>query len=151
MSLLKSLNFAAVPKNISKDPTTNRRHKLIVQLEQQRELAANPSYVVARQKWVTQENGSKTLINVPKRVKRWWSIDAAGNCFFVVRYGSKVLALQEGKAAIVCTKDTLSNVIQTLIDAVAAGEMDTLIDAASAKNSAQLSTKQPTKLSKRAS
>lgn len=151
MSFLKSLNFAAVPKHPSKDPTADRRRKLILQLEQQRELAVNPSFVVARQKWVKQENGSKILVDAHKRVKRWWSFDAAGNCFFVVRYGSKVIALQEGKAAIACTKETLTNIIQTLIDAVAAGELDTFIDAASAKNTAQLAPKTQAKLVKRAS
>lgn len=150
MSLLKSLNFVSTPKFGSKDPADNRRHKLIAQLEQQRELALNPTYVFPRQKWVKQENGSKLLVENPKRVKRWWTIDAAGNCFFVVRYGSKVLALQEGKAAIACGKDELAGVVQMLIDAVKAGELDTAIEQVSAKNTALAKARQP-KLVKRAS
>jgi hypothetical protein len=50
MSLLKSLYFVSAPKLSSKDPADNRRRKLITQLEQQRELALNPAYVVSRQK-----------------------------------------------------------------------------------------------------
>lgn len=150
MSLLKSLNFVSAPKLSSKDPADNRRRKLITQLEQQRELALNPAYVVSRQKWVKQENGGKSLVEIPKRVKRWWTIDAAGNCFFVVRYGSKVLALHEGKAAIACSKDELASTVQTVIDAVAAGELDAVIEQVSAKPVAQTTLKQP-KLLKRAS
>lgn len=89
-------------------------------------------------------------MELPKRVKRWWTVDAAGNCFFVVRYGSKVLALQEGKSAIACSKDELASIVQTLIDAVAAGELDTVIEQASTKATAQAPVKQP-KLVKRAS
>jgi len=150
MSLLKSLNFVAAPKLTSKDPADNRRRKLIAQLEQQRELALNPAYVVSRQKWVKQENGSKSLVELPKRVKRWWTTDAAGHCFFVVRYGSKVLALQEGKAAIACSKEELPMIVQTIIDAVAAGELDAAIEQVSTKAVALATTKQP-KLVKRAS
>jgi hypothetical protein len=150
MSLLKSLNFVSAPKLSSKDPADNRRRKLITQLEQQRELALNPAYVVSRQKWVKQENGSKSLVEMPKRVKRWWTVDAAGNCFFVVRYGSKVLALQEGKAAIACNKEDLASIVQTVINAVAAGELDAVIEQVSAKGAVQAPVKQP-KLVKRAS
>ncbi len=46
MSMLKALNIVALPKLIKNDPLLQRRVKLLTQLEQQRELAANPAYSV---------------------------------------------------------------------------------------------------------
>ena len=68
MSVLKSLSFVAVPKSNAGDPKLARRNKFIVQLLQQRELAADEGYTVKRQKWVKQEDGSRQLVDSPKRV-----------------------------------------------------------------------------------
>ena len=130
MNALKALNLVAMPKLNKQDPKQQRRRKLLTQLDQQRGLALDPNYVVARQKWVKQENGDKQLVNAPKRVKRWWREDADGNCFFVVRYGSKPLALAAGKEAIaVGGKDKLVGVIDAVIAAAKAGELDDMISA----------------------
>jgi hypothetical protein len=130
MNTLNTLSLVAMPKLNKQDPKQQRRRKLLTQLDQQRALAADPNYVVARQKWVKQESGEKQLVNAPKRVKRWWSEDADGNCFFVVRYGSKPLALAAGKDAIaVGSKDKLIGVIDAVIAAAKAGELDNMIAA----------------------
>ena len=130
MSGLKALNFVVMPKVASGDVKLARRHKLIMQLEQQRALAADPNYVVPRQKWVKQSDGGKALVDSPKRVKRWWQMDGAGNTFLVVRYGARVLELEKGKSAIaVGARDKLEGTITAVMDAVAAGELDAAIDA----------------------
>ena len=101
-----------------------------MQLEQQRALAVDPNYVVPRQKWVKQSDGSKALVDSPKRVKRWWQMDSAGNTFLIVRYGARVLELEKGKPAIaVGGRDKLEATITAVMDAVAAGELDAAIDA----------------------
>lgn len=125
MTTLNTLNLVAMPKIGMRDPKQQRRNKLVTQLEQQRSLATDPNFVVPRQKWVKQENGDKQLVNSPKRVKRWWTEDGAGNCFLVVRYGSKPLALAAGKHAVaVGAKDKLVEVIDLVIVAAKAGELD---------------------------
>jgi hypothetical protein len=129
MSTLKALNIVALPKLSKSDPTLQRRVKLLTQLEQQRELAANPNFVVLTQKWVKQEDGSKALVDKQKRVKKWWVVDMSGVCFFTVRYGSKLLELDKGKAAItVGNKENLVGVIEVVIGAVKNGEFDTLLN-----------------------
>ena len=129
MSTLKALNIVALPKFSKSDPTLQRRVKLLTQLEQQRELAANPNFVVLTQKWVKQEDGSKALVDKQKRVKKWWVVDMSGVCFFTVRYGSKLLELDKGKAAItVGNKENLVGVIEVVIGAVKNGEFDTLLN-----------------------
>ena len=129
MSMLKALNIVALPKLSKNDPTLQRRIKLLTQLEQQRELATNPNFVVLTQKWVKQEDGSKALVDKQKRVKKWWVIDMSGVCFFTVRYGSKLIEIEKGKAAItVGNKENLVSVIDAVIGAVKNGEFDGLLN-----------------------
>lgn len=138
MSALKALNFVAVPKHTANDPVQARRNKLITQLEQQRELAKDEHYVVKRQKWVKQEDGSKALVDRPKRVKRWWRVDGTGNCFLVLRYGNKVISPTPDKGAIaVGDKAKLPEILDAVITAVRTGELDTVMAAAKAVDPAR--------------
>ena len=128
MSALKSLNFIAMPKHPHKDPVLQRRAKLMRQLEQQRALAADPLYVHPRQKWVKTLNGTRELMDVPKRVKRWWRDDGMGSGYLVIRYGSRVLELEKNKSAIAYTKpEQLIPILDAVIAAVRAGEYDKAI------------------------
>jgi hypothetical protein len=125
MSKLKSLQFVSVPKSFSADPTLARRSKFLAQLEQQLALAQNENYVVHRQRWVKQQDGSKQLVESPKRVKRWWRTDAAGNCFFILRYGNKLVPIADGRSAIaVGERSNLAGVIEMVIAATREGELD---------------------------
>ena len=131
MSVLKSLSFVAVPKNTAADPKLARRNKFIVQLMQQRELAADEGYTVKRQKWVKQEDGSRQLVDLPKRVKRWWRMDGSGNCYLILKYGNKIVAPMPDKAAIaVGDRSKLAEVLDAVIAAAKAGELDNAIEVA---------------------
>ena len=132
MSALKALNLVAVPKHASNDPKQARRNKLLAQLEQQRELARDENYVVRRQRWAKQADGSKQLVEHAKRVKRWWRMDGSGSIYMVVRYGNKLLELDKGKVAIaVGAKDNLVAVLDAVILAVSEGTLDAAIEAVS--------------------
>ena len=129
MSVLKTLNFVAVTKR-SNDPVIMRRAKLIMQLQQQRALAENPTHIAFRQKWERAENGVKQLVERQKRIKRWWYVDAVGQCYLTINYGSKKLELEKGKSAIaVGSKDNLVATLDAVIAAVEAGELDAAISA----------------------
>lgn len=131
MSALKGLHFVAVPKTAASDPKLARRLKFLAQLEQQHELAKDESYVVRRQRWRKQEDGSKQLVEHAKRVKRWWRTDASGNCYLILRYGNKVIAPSPDKGAIaVGSRDKLADIIEAVIAAARDGELDSAIDAA---------------------
>jgi len=130
MSVLKGLNIAVLPKLSNNDPVIKRRVKLLIQLEQQLELANNPNYVVSLQKWRKQEDGSKLLVERQKRVKKWWLVDTSGNLFFTVRYGAKLIEFEKGKSAIsVGAVANLISVIEAVIGAVKNGEFDALLAA----------------------
>lgn len=128
MGTLKALNITALPKLSSSDPVIKRRAKLLTQLEQQLALANDPLFVVTTQKWRKHDDGSKQLVEKQKRVKKWWVVDLMGNCFFTVRYGSKLIEFEKGKSAItVGDKANLATVIETVIAAARAGEFDALL------------------------
>ncbi len=125
MSALKSLNITALPKLSNNDPIIKRRVKLLAQLKQQLALANDPMFIMTTQKWRKQDDGSKQLVERQKRVKKWWMTDMMGNCFFTVRYGSRLLEFEKGKSAItVGDKNNLVAVIEAVIEAVRAGELD---------------------------
>ena len=130
MVVIKNFTLVAVPKLVANDPVAKRRAKLLEQLEQQKQLAANPSFVVVEHKWRKVEDGSKQLVERHKRVKRWWLTNGAGQLFVTVRYGAKLIELEKGKTAIsVSGKDKLAEVFEALIEAVRKGELDEQIKA----------------------
>jgi hypothetical protein len=127
------LVIVPLPRTTVADPAIQRRAKFIKQLEQQRELAREQGFEPTKRKWVVTGDGTKQLVTVPKRVKRWWRMDAQGNCFLVLRYGNRIITLTAGRTAIaVGSKNKLVQVIDTVIAATKAGEMDAVLTAAQA-------------------
>jgi len=124
MSKLKSLSFCALPA-ISKDPITTKRYRLIERLEQQRQLATDPSFTVRMTKIVKNADGTRTSTERQKRLTQWWKTDEKGAVVLSVRVGLKTLEFEKGKAGIsVGPMDRLDSALSTLIEAVRAGELD---------------------------
>jgi hypothetical protein len=128
MTQLKSLTFAPLPRLSAADPVIQRRNKLIVRLQQQIALVQDPQFTLTRQKWITDETGVKKLHELRKRVRAWWRIDPTGAVVLTVRYGAKPIEFAPGKAAIaVGKKEKLIPTIETVIAAVEAGELDSIL------------------------
>ena len=122
------LNFVALPKNFRNDPVMKRREKMLSQLEQQRNLAMDPSYTIVQQRWVKDENGVKQPVERHKQIKRWWLRNGMGDCLLIIRYGSRVLELQKGKAAIDTGGEVnLVSVIEEIMRMTKEGELDGLL------------------------
>lgn len=135
MAKLTALTFTQLPKLSAADPVIARRNKLIVRLQQQRSLVEDPNFIIKTQKWIADETGEKQLREKQKRVRPWWRTDVTGVVVLTVRYGAKPIEFQKGKSAIaVGTKDKLLGVIDTVIAAVAAGELDGAIGLISKTN-----------------
>ncbi len=138
MTQLKSLTFAPLPRLTAADPTIQRRNKLIVRLQQQIALVQDPQFTLTRSKWVSDEQGVKSLRELRKRVRAWWRTDLTGDVVLTVRYGAKPIEFERGKAAIaVGKKEKLVPTIETVIAAVEAGELDTILGQMTSKSSAQ--------------
>ena len=72
--------------------------------------------------------GQRVRMEVNRRVRRGWFQDEAGTTHFILRVGGKPMPLQPGKAAIgIGTLDKLPAIIDALINAVRAGELDAQI------------------------
>jgi hypothetical protein len=71
---------------------------------------------------------------VPVRIKPWFWTGEKGECLLAINYGSRQIELQKGKTAIdVGAVENICAVLDTVIDAVRNGELDTQIESASAK------------------
>jgi hypothetical protein len=129
MGHLEALTVVAKPNLRPATSEEQKRHKLIIKLQEQLSMIeaelSGKSY--KRMKWVTLPNihGEPERIQRPVRVKQWWFKDRGGNVLFAVRYGAKPIHIQKDKSAIqVSSTADLPAVINTLIRAVDAGELD---------------------------
>ncbi len=130
MPALKSLSFAALPKN-SSDPVQVRRSRLIEWLDEQKALIVDPTLVRTTQRTV-KENGEKRIVPHQFKVKPWWRTDGSGHLFMSIKFAGRAVEFEKGKSAVaVPSKDKLSSVIDTLIAATSAGELDEVLAAAS--------------------
>lgn len=133
MSNLTALAIVPLPRTTVADPAIKRRAKFLKQLELQRELAKEQGIEPTKRKWVVQADGTKQLVIVPKRVKRWWRMDAKGTCFLVLRYGNRIITLTAGRTAIaVGSKSKLVPILDAVIAAAKAGELDAALAVAQA-------------------
>lgn len=131
--LLSKLDLTTKPEQPT-DKLSQRRNRLIERLAEQKELAKceleGTEYTAY--KYITKvdaETGSKARVKVPKRLKQWF-YKVRDYYFLEVRYGSKSLELAKNKHAIaVGEKSRLTSVIDTVIEAVAAGELDQQLSA----------------------
>jgi hypothetical protein len=122
--ILKSFTFVPQPKP-SSDPLIIKRERMIARLEDQKTLLADPNFVRTVKRWERKEGGEKVLVERPLRTSKWWQPDQSGGYVMTVKIGSKRVEFEKGKAAIaVGAPEKLPGVIDALIKAVRAGELD---------------------------
>ena len=122
MTVLNTLTFTkySVPSN--SDPVTKRRNKVLDKIDEQILLASDNSYTPTKRVSVTDAEGNARVIDKPKRVKRWWSVQPDGKVLLTVRYGARASEFQKGKDAIeVENVEALPTMLQTVRQAVAEG------------------------------
>ena len=131
MSHLKSLTFTVSPQQVARNPKLIRRQKLVDRLEDQLRLAKDPTYAPVIRRWKRSEHGPKVPVDLHRQIRPWWRTDGAGNLVLVLRSGLKTLELEKGKPAVVVgPKERLGGVLETLIAAAKAGELDAALEAA---------------------
>jgi hypothetical protein len=143
MSVLKTLKLGkAAPNSAPADAKGRARAKVIAHLEQQRALLAafreDRTLEVTRPVYRTNDAGERVRVMHPVHVRRDWFEDAAGVVHFMIRYGAKPLPLDRTGSNIsveVGTLDALPGVIDTLLSAVRAGELDAQLAAAAQERS----------------
>ena len=85
-------------------------------------------------------DGERVLTEKKLPVPAWWRTDEKGQVVFFVRVGWKPIEFEKGKVGIVAGSiEGLPEVIDMLIEAVRAGELDALLDQAKRDGRAQAS------------
>jgi hypothetical protein len=137
MNMLVNLKLVSAKRPNGVAPMVQRRNRLIAKIWEQAQLAKaqqdGATYApVAFKSVKNSETGSRSNIETTKRVRPWWWTADNGKICLVVKYGAKALELAKGKTAIeVSSWNELVPTLEALKAAVAAGELDAQIDAAS--------------------
>ncbi|MBB5661098.1 hypothetical protein [Brevundimonas halotolerans] len=146
MSLLKSLKLsAAKPQNQPASPQDRNREKLRGYLAEQRALieatVAGKPYAGVRTVTKTDDTGNRTRVEVPRTVRKGWFTGDGGKVYFQLRYGGKPLELAKGMTAVEADNlAAIGPVIDTLDQAVLAGEFDAAVAAAAQARAAMMKT-----------
>ena len=123
MPVLKSLNFTTLPQ-VGANPVIDRRSRVIERLEEQKRLLADPNHKRTIRSTV-KKDGQKTTVEKQHRILPWWRLAPNGSYVFFIKASQKAVEFEKGKAAIaVPSLDKLPALIDTLIGAVRAGELD---------------------------
>lgn len=135
MSALANLKLIAAKHPVQMPPVVQRRNKLTQRIGEQIELAKAKQegklYAPTKLRKVKdEETGETKTVQIPKRIKEWWFVEDSGKTCVSLRYGAKVIEIAKGKTAVELTSEKeLVSTLETLQQAVVAGELDTQIEA----------------------
>ena len=137
-ALLQSLKVTAAKKTVSNNPQVLRRMKLARKLWEQIQLAKSQAdgtqFTMTRFRSVTDPDGSRRSVEVPRRVRAWWWTTEANKLALNIRYGARKLEISKGKSAVeIATAADLVPTLELIKQAVEAGELDAQIEAAAVK------------------
>ena len=134
MTHLAKLTFKSVAKAVARDPVVARRDKLVAGLyEQQSVLSAaleGQDHITERTKWMVNSEGQRVLVKTKRRVKPWF-FEQDGGWYLQCRYGARVISADgKNNAVFVKSLKDIAAVLEALIAATRAGELDAVIAAA---------------------
>lgn len=138
MSALATLKLSAAKKSQSTSPASLRRNKLSKKIWEQIELAkaqaSGSTFTTTRFRTVTDDDGGRRSVQVPKLVRAWWWTAENGKLALNLRYGARVIEIAKGKSAVeVGSASELVPTLELLKKAVEGGELDVQIESASIK------------------
>jgi hypothetical protein len=130
MATLAKLKLSTVARKVEQvTAEQHMRQRMLGNLAEQlglaRALVDNTVFTVTQTRYTTDENGQRKAVEHSKRLRSWFWHDLSGKWYLELRYGSSVLNLAGDKSSIeVGLKEKLVETIETVIEAVAAGELD---------------------------
>ncbi|WP_421951065.1 DUF6641 family protein [Pelagibacterium sp.] len=144
MSILKNLTLTtAQPIRANADPVERARQKVIAALTEQKAMAeakiAGQHYAPTHMVWRKNEAGERVQVETPKRLRTGWFTDGSGQTFFALRYAGKPIEFAKGKNAVAVGElSALPAILDTLTEAVRAGELDEQLAKAAAERGQML-------------
>ena len=134
MSILASLTLSDTAKRaVSADPVTNLRNKMLAALDHQINAfnadQENKPYFTYSEKWqlVDEATGRKERVKVQHPIRKMWFSDAGGRILLELRFANKAVQVGGKSSIVVGTLDKLVPTLQTVRKAVAAGELDAVL------------------------
>ena len=97
MALLNSLKLTPYKPTNRSNSFLKRRRKLIDKIDEQIQLATDSNYEPTKIKWAHNEDGTERKVEIPKRVRRWWTENLGGTVLLTIRYGNKLIEFEKGK------------------------------------------------------
>ena len=129
MALLNSLKLTPYEPTNRNNSFLKRRRKLIAKIDEQILLATDSKYKPTKIKWVHNEDGTERKLEIPKRVRLWWTENLGGTILLTIRYGNKLIEFEKGKNAIeLSSKAELEPTLQSIKKSVSNGEFDRLLE-----------------------
>ena len=129
MALLNSHKLTLYKRTNRNNSFLKRRRKLIAKIDEQILIATDSNYKHTKIKWIQNEDGTERKLEIPKRIRRWWCEQQGGTILLTIRYGNKVIELEQGKIAIeLSSKAELEPTLQSIKKAVDNGEFDALLE-----------------------
>ena len=125
MGHLDTLNIVAKPNMRPVTAEEQKRHKLIIKLQEQlcmieAELGGK-RYEHTKWVLVPDYDGNPVREQVSIHIMKWWYKDMIGNVLFSLRYGAKIINISGGiKTIEVATLDKHPEIIETVFD----GDLD---------------------------
>ena len=131
MTHLTKLTFKTVDRSVKRDPITARREKLVAGLKEQKLVHAatlkKQDHLVERDKWMQNDIGERVLVKTHRRIRPWFFAQDGG-WYVQCRYGARVIAADgANNAVLVKTLEDVAAVLDALLNAAAAGELDSAI------------------------
>lgn len=139
MTVISSLKVVAAKRPQQQPVIVQRRNKLIDRLHDQLQLASAEAegreYLKSRRRHVKNPaTGEYADAVVSRKPRAWYWTAEDGRVYINLRYGTKILELVKGKSAVeIGERQQLVPVIEALKQALAAGELDAQLTAASAE------------------
>jgi hypothetical protein len=135
MSNLAKLNLSSTSPHAPMTPLARKRIKLLqkldVQIQAAEAEAQDEEFLEDIKRWVrNEETGEKSLITKQMPIRKWWWQNQHGAWMVSLRDGNRLIPLGADKTSVeVGAMDQLVSALETLRDAVVAGELDTQLDA----------------------
>ena len=129
MVLLNSLKLTPYEPTNRSNSFLKHRRKLIAKIDEQILLATDSNYKPTKIKWVRNEDGAERKLEIPKRVRLWWTENLGGTVLLTIRYGNKLIEFEKGQNAIeLSSKVALEPTLQNIKEGIDKGEFDRLLD-----------------------
>ena len=131
-SLLSNLKLSARPTK-GTDIVSKRKERLLKRLDEQRLLAQglidNMPVTIYKEKWITNaDTGQKEIKRISRKTPKWF-FQSNGTWFWEIRIGTTKIELAKNCNAIeVGDKEKLIDALNTIYEAIKAGELDKQIE-----------------------